>query len=295
MTTFVGSWADPTFRYTVNAMHDRGVCGPVLDLGQLILAGELSLPLDGGPGEIGLAGERHLLGLPVVMRLIDLSIAAPSESLRDRAEGIQLSLARYLCALPWQQVVGGTWDNSNFSKAYQLTRWRDRAWAVPRSCLTNDPAVALEFVQSVPAIYKGASSSKSWATAFDVDDLDRLPLIRRSPVLFQELVPGIDVRVHVVYDRVFGEAIYSAGCDYRVDKGARFEPLLVPADIAADCVEVARQMKLVLAGLDFKVTADGVWFFLEANSAPCFQGYDRRAGGAISDAIADHLGTSRRR
>lgn len=289
MTCFLGSWADPTFRYTVNAMHGRGLGGPVLDLGQLALAGELRLPLDGGPAEILLGGQRYRLGRPVVMRLIDLAAAAPSAALSERAEGIQLALARYLRSLPWQQVVGGSWDNSNFSKVFQLAQWTGRSWAVPRSCLTSDPAAALEFIRSVPSIYKGASSSKSWTSAFGPDDLDRLPLLRRAPVLFQERITGIDVRVHVVRDQVFGEAIHSDGCDYRIDKQARFVPLPVPAAVAADCVTVAEQMRLVLAGLDFKISADGTWYFLEANSAPCYQGYDRRAGGAISDAIAEQL------
>ena len=33
----------------------------------------------------------------------------------------------------------------------------------------------------------------------------------------------------------------------------------------------------------------GGWLFLEANSLACYQGYDRRAGGAISRASGDWL------
>jgi len=52
-------------------------------------------------------------------------------------------------------------------------------------------------------------------------------------------------------------------------------------------------MRLVFSGVDFKVSDTGEWFFLEANSSPCYQGYDCRLGGAISDALADYLLGSR--
>ena len=290
VTAFLGSGADPTFRHTVSAMAQRGVEGDIIDLGHLILAGELELPLDGTPGTVELAGRTFTLDVPVVARLIDISGAAPSTALANRARAIQACLARYLRCLPWERVVGAPWDNSNFSKAYQLSLAFDRAWSVPRTCTTSDPDAAKAFVGSCNAIYKGASSSKTWARAFGPEDVSRLPLLAGSPVLFQERISGFDVRVHVVGDQVFGEAAHATECDYRTDRSASFEPITVPQDIAADCVDMTRIMRLVLSGIDFKVSAEGQWYFLEANSSPCYQGYDRRAGGAISDSLARQLG-----
>lgn len=290
MTVFLGSAADPTFGYTVSALRRRGVEGEIVDLGHLILAGDFYLPLDGTTGSVELAGCCHDLAPPIVARLIDISAAAPDRRLAQRALAVQSSLARYLQALPWNQVIGGNRDNSNFSKAYQLSLARCRSWSIPRTCLTSDPDEAARFAAAGPVIYKGASSAKTWVREFGPDDVGRLPLLRRAPVLFQERITGYDVRVHVVGDRVFGEAVRSARCDYRTDRAAVFAPVIVPSQIAADCVELTRAMRLVFSGVDFKVSEKGQWFFLEANSAPCFQGYDRRLGGVISDALADYMG-----
>ncbi|HVB41782.1 MAG TPA: hypothetical protein VNF47_03630 [Streptosporangiaceae bacterium] len=289
MTIFLGSAADPTFRYTVSALRQRGVEGEIADLGHLVLAGDLHLPLDGTTGSLDLAGRCHELAPPLVARLIDISAAAPDRELAQRARAVQCSLANYLAALPWNQVVGGIQDNSNFSKAYQLSLARGRSWSIPRTCLTNDPDQAARFAAARSVIYKGASSAKTWAREFRPEDTARLPLLRHAPVLFQEQITGYDVRVHVVGDRVFGEAVRAASCDYRTDRAAAFAPVSVPEPIAADCVRLTRAMRLVFSGVDFKVSDAGEWFFLEANSAPCFQGYDRRLGGAISDALADYL------
>jgi len=43
-------------------------------------------------------------------------------------------------------------------------------------------------------------------------------------------------------------------------------------------------------GVDFKIQeSTGQWFFLETNSMPCYEGYDRRAGGAICRGIVKWL------
>lgn len=289
MTVFVGSLADATFCHTVHALTARGVGGEVVDLAHLVLSGDVELPLDGRPGVLRLAGREVALTGPVVARLVDISAAAPDARLRERAHGLQLALTRHLRGLPAGRVVGVTRDNSNFSKLVQLAAAAGTGWARPRSCLTNDPERARHFLAGVDAIYKGASSAKTWAVAVGAEDLARLASLPRCPVLFQERVRGLDVRVHVVGERVFGEAIEADGCDYRTASRAVFSPCPVPRTVAADCVGLTRRMGLVLSGIDFKVSPDGRWWFLEANSAPCFQGYDKRAGGAISDALADHV------
>lgn len=142
MTVFIGSLADPTFRYTVDELAARGVCGDVIDIALLALAGDLRLPLDGGVADVSLPTGETVIGLPAVARLIDLSRAAPTDELRRRAQGVQLALSRYLRSLPWPSVIGGTWDNSNFSKAFQLQLASSGSWSLPRSLLTNDPVAA---------------------------------------------------------------------------------------------------------------------------------------------------------
>jgi len=78
--------------------------------------------------------------------------------------------------------------------------------------------------------------------------------------------------------------------DYRTTRNAQFAPTKVPQDIANNCVALSRDIGLPLTGIDFKIEAKtGHWFFLEINSLPCFQPYDRRLDGAISAAIVRYL------
>jgi hypothetical protein len=95
----------------------------------------------------------------------------------------------------------------------------------------------------------------------------------------------------VVGHQSFGELIDSPVLDYRTVRGVNnYRPLAPPRDVADGCARLAEHCGVPLLGIDFKIErATGAWFFLEANSMPCFEGYDERAGGAISRAIVDWL------
>jgi glutathione synthase/RimK-type ligase-like ATP-grasp enzyme len=109
-------------------------------------------------------------------------------------------------------------------------------------------------------------------------------------VLLQERIEGPDVRVHVVGQQVFSEMIEFDGVDYRSQRSARHQSTSLPPALAAACVDLAQKTGLTLAGIDFKISSQSeAWYFLEINSMPCYQGYDKRAGGRIGDAIADWL------
>jgi hypothetical protein len=169
-------------------------------------------------------------------------------------------------------------------------------WQIPETCLTSDPAEASRFVRSCRngVIFKGASASKTWATLFEPRHERLLPRLRHLPVLFQERVVGPDVRIHVVGDQSFGELIDSPALDYRTVRGVNtYRPLTPPRAIADGCARLAQHCGVPLLGVDFKLErSTGAWYFLEANSMPCFEGYDERAGGAISRAIVDWLSTT---
>lgn len=232
-------------------------------------------------------------------RLIDISERAPSDRLARRSAGLYLALSQLLsrCPLPvMNPPLGGA---SGFSKLYHAASMAAWGWSIPRSCLTNSPTRASRFIDSCPGgvIFKGSSAVKTWATLYDASEHEeRLRHLRAAPVLFQERIDGPDVRVHVVGERLFAEAIESSRVDYRVSGGNTYQPIEVPAAIAGACLGLSRDCALPLVGIDFKVErASGEWYFLEANPMPCYEGYDRRAGGAISAAIAEWLAEASRR
>jgi len=189
-------------------------------------------------------------------------------------------------------------DASNFTKLFHAA-WLAGACGcrVPRSCLTSSPHEARRFIASCEggAIFKGASARKTWVTAYDVTlHEERLPLLATAPVLFQERIVGPDVRVHIVGERTFPEAVESNDVDYRTKRDNRYRPCALPAEIRSICTRMVELLDTPFLGIDFKIDrATGDWYFLEANSMPCYQGYDVRCGGAIGRAIAEWFDSSR--
>jgi D-alanine-D-alanine ligase-like ATP-grasp enzyme len=111
-----------------------------------------------------------------------------------------------------------------------------------------------------------------------------------APVVLQEYVGGSEVRVHVVGTETFGTAVSSAALDYRFDSEQNeYTAADVPPDVARMCVEAARRERLVLAGLDFRVSPDRSWWCLELNPVPTFLPYEAGSGHAIGEAILDVL------
>jgi len=297
MILCIGLAADDTFCHTLAALQLSRAAFEVIDFAQLALSGDIDAQLR-DPAETAIRlGDRHFrLGAyeSAYVRLVNIADEAPTDRLGQRAEALYQCLLRLLshAAIPILNRPLG--DCSNFSKFYHAVALaRPRGWQIPRSCLTNQADVAKTFIESCGenVIFKGASGMKTWATPYDPrKHNDRLSLLSTSPVLFQERIEGPDVRVHVVGDRVFAEMIESEEMDYRTTRNNRYHAIVAPEPIGSGCVDLAHEMSCPLVGIDFKVerTTDR-WYFLEANTMPCYEGYDRRTGGRISEAVVQWL------
>jgi hypothetical protein len=263
------------------------------------MRGSVRIPLDSpGDTELSMSGKTYRLGdfSAIWCRLMDVSAAAPTPELAATAGGQAEALARILEAVPSKVMNPPLREASGFTKVlHAVTLGEIGGWRIPATCLTSDPAEAARFIRSCRngAIFKGASATKTWATVLEPRHEADLPRVRRLPVLFQERVIGPDVRIHVVGDQSFGELIDSPVLDYRTVRGVNsYSSLTPPREVADGCARLTEFCGVPLLGVDFKIDrATGAWFFLEANSMPCFEGYDQRADGAISRAIVDWLST----
>jgi hypothetical protein len=297
MILCLGIAADETFVHTLVALKRSGVRFAAIDMAQFTYSGHLEFPIDDAQAAIFTQHDtRHFLKSyrGVWARLLDVSEGAPSEPLRRRAVGIHRAVCHLLNTLEIPIINPPCQDGGNFAKlshAIDLSSAAD--WYIPRSCLTNDVQRAEEFINTCAdgVIFKGASGSKTWATLYESSrHARRLSRIETCPVLFQERINGPDVRVHLIGERTFAERIESAHTDYRSARGNKYEPIRLPRDIANACCTLAQLCKVPFLGIDFKIQrSSGKWFFLEANALPCYQGYDRRAGGEISRAIVEWL------
>jgi glutathione synthase/RimK-type ligase-like ATP-grasp enzyme len=204
-------------------------------------------------------------------------------------------LAALLETLPCPVVNRRAGGISNNSKPYQAIHIRQCGFRTPPTLVTNDPAAATRFYEewSGQVIYKSISGVRSIVRQMTAEHIARLPLLRHAPAQLQALIPGHEVRVHTVGDLLFATRIDSEAVDYRYaqDEGlpVRMEPTTLPPAAAAACLRVAREFRLLFAGIDLKQTPTGEYYCFEVNPSPGFLVYEQNSGQPISSALAELL------
>ena len=202
--------------------------------------------------------------------------------------------------LSWSEIAPGLVINrpsamsSNGSKPYQAALIRDHGFRVPDTLVTTDPEAALAFrAQHGAVVYKSVSASRSMVSRLTDDRVRRLDEVRWCPTQFQQHVSGIDYRVHVVGEQVFGCEVVSAADDYRFALAERecveLRSFDVPPFLADRCRKLASALQLVVAGIDLRRTEDDEWFCFEANAVPAFSYYQEATGHRIDQAVARRL------
>jgi glutathione synthase/RimK-type ligase-like ATP-grasp enzyme len=210
-----------------------------------------------------------------------------------RAEG-DLGLMALLEDLecPVVNRIGG--GLSNNSKPYQALVISRAGLSVPPTLVTSDPDAARAFhAEHGDVIYKSASGIRSIVRRLGPNQLARLDLLRDGPAQFQAFIPGRNIRVHTVGERVFATRVESEAVDYRYAHldglTAGLEPVALPPALAAACLGLARAFDLLFAGIDLKETPEGEFFCFEVNPSPGFLYYERHTGQPISMALAELL------
>ena len=153
-------------------------------------------------------------------------------------------------------------QGSNGSKPYQAQLIARYGLRVPETLITNDPEAVLAFRDKHGAIiYKSISGVRSIVKELDDEDVARLDDIRWCPVQFQALVPGTDVRVHVIDQDVHATEIISDATDYRYARRSGGSTALratkLRDDLAEQCVALTAGLGLAFAGIDLRLGPDG--------------------------------------
>ena len=98
-------------------------------------------------------------------------------------------------------------DEAASRKMWQLKVASEIGLRVPRTCMTNSPERARQFIAGEPGdvIYKAFSATpETWRETRVVTEtqIGQLDQVRLAPVIFQEAIPGgCDIRVTMVGDR----------------------------------------------------------------------------------------------
>ena len=186
---------------------------------------------------------------------------------------------------------------SNDSKLYQQLQLPSFGFLTPRTLVTTDPEQAVAFFHSCRRrIAKFIVIERRPAPRFahlESKDLPRLELVRNCPTQFQEVVEGVDIRVHVVEEVIFATELKSEASDYRYASSTgdslTARAIDIPPDVSAACVRLTRSSGLTLSGIDLRKTADDKYYCFEMNPSPGFIFYERATGQPISEAVAKLL------
>ena len=184
---------------------------------------------------------------------------------------------------------------SNRSKPYQALVIRRFGFRIPKTLVTNDPAaVAGCFTECHgKLIFKSISGVRSTVRLMTKEDFGRLQLLENCPAQFQEYLPGDNIRVHVIGERLFAVRIQCEAVDYRYagEEGYSLTmvPAVLPEDIAANCIRLTKELGLTLSGIDLKETPAGEYYCFEVNASPAFLFYESPAQPVVADAIAEFL------
>lgn len=216
---------------------------------------------------------------------------ATAAKLQAEADTALMALFEDLPCPVINRLGGGMSNNSKPYQALLLTR---AGFRVPPTLVTSDPDAARAFhAEHGEVIYKSASGIRSIVHRLGPAQLARLDFLRNGPAQFQAFIPGHNVRVHTVGDRLFATRVTSEAVDYRYARrdglAVEMEPTELPTAIARACLRVARELDLLHVGIDLKETPDGDWFCFEVNPCPGFLYYERHTGQPISTALAELL------
>ncbi len=203
-------------------------------------------------------------------------------------------------SLPVRWVNHPEHDALACHKTYQLAVAQRLGWTVPRTCITNEPRSAADFIASCEgerAVFKSLSATpQTWRTTRFVTraDLAKIEQVRLAPVIFQEYVPGVDLRVTVVGDDIFAAAIDATATrspqDWRpVYDEAEVTACELPSAVAARVRALVQALGLAYAAIDLRRRGDGAHVFLESNPSGQWLDVEDRVGLPISEALASFL------
>ena len=189
------------------------------------------------------------------------------------------------------RIVNDLEVNSQHSrKPYQLSLLMEAGLRVPRFVATNDVDIVLDFVRSVKrAVYKpvGGGATVRAVTKRDLTRA-RLESLALAPVLFQERVDGVSVRVYVVGGKCVAAAeIHSAELDYRRREDAVIATSLTKPEDRA-CIDAARVCSMSFSGVDLIRGAKG-FHVLECNPSPMFAVFEKKTGLDVAAPLARFL------
>ncbi|GAA0137423.1 hypothetical protein YSY43_42640 [Paenibacillus sp. YSY-4.3] len=187
---------------------------------------------------------------------------------------------------------------SNSSKYYQLNALHRLGIPMPRTCITSNPEIARKFISEVKNAVCKPLPGGGYCRRVTPELLEQLDAISNEPAIFQEEIPGDDIRVNMLAGQVISaHKIIKSNpdiLDYRDDPEyhsgeVQYEPVDLPEGVASFCAKAMQQLELRFSGIDLRRTSDGKFILIECNSMPAFLDIELKTGAPITARLIEDL------
>jgi glutathione synthase/RimK-type ligase-like ATP-grasp enzyme len=189
-----------------------------------------------------------------------------------------------------------SWQAYQFhkEKPLQLAKVRQLGVPIPATLISNDPDQVADFLGAYPnaifkPVYGGAHTQRVTPRHLENERLHRV--LSLAPVTLQDYIKGTNVRCYMIGDMVYGAEIRSSAIDFREDLEAELIPMDVPEAIQQQCQEIAQALYLEWTAIDWRMSPDGNFIFLEATPSPMFLHFERKTGFPITQDLVRLLTT----
>lgn len=180
---------------------------------------------------------------------------------------------------------------------------------IPRTCISNDPTVIRNFIQTLKApvitkmqssfaIYRNKEEHVVFTNEIQEQHLDDLASVQYCPMVFQEkLDKQLELRINIVGREMFAFSVNSAATergstDWRKDGVALLDswlPYELPGELHDKLLHFMNVYGLNYGAIDVILAPDGQYYFLEINAAGEYFWLDKLCDHAISRQIANVL------
>lgn len=191
------------------------------------------------------------------------------------------------------------------NKLNQLSLAHDLGFCLPRTMVTNNPAMARSFVSAVPsAVVKSLTGGRlilledTWRLythTVSRANLDAGAPIQCAPCILQERInKRSDIRITVIGNNIYSAEIITGenqDVDWRaVDPAAiTYRRHRIEVDLAERCQMMLSRLGLTYGAFDFILTPQGKYVFLELNPAGQWGWIEHELEYLITESIVQHL------
>ena len=114
-------------------------------------------------------------------------------------------------------------------------------------------------------------------------------MLSERPVTFQKYIGGVNVRSYVLGQDVLSVQIDSDELDYRNDDKASVSITIVPNEVQQLAIAICQALGMHWCAIDWRKSAKGKYFFLEANPSPYFLKVEQDTGLDITGRLVELL------